>query len=369
MASSYWERRAALRQAAYDRANNRAVAAASRAYERAMRQLDSDIDAIMATYGRKTGLTPLEAYNFLRDGVPAGVMDSLRARAGAISDPAQRKQLDIMLRTDAYRARISRIDAIKDATRVGLTEAADVELGMLTPHLRNVGSLAYSRTMFDIQQATAGFRMVGIPRRALDAILKSKWAGNAFSESVWANRDAVYSMMDKTLMEIVSMGKLSNPTLRDLRGMVSLDKWRAQAKSVFKDESQYAKYAANRLIRTESAYVANQTTATAYSECGIEKYEYMATLDSRTSKKCSGLDGKIFNLEDKEVGVNYPPLHPFCRSTVAPVIDGLVREGLTRSARNQYGKTITVPRNMKYSEWAAWQQDGAPPLAAWRAGR
>ena len=368
MATPYWEHRAALRQAAYDRANNKVVESVSRAYDRTMRQLDKDIDTIMATYTRKTGLSTREAYDFLRDGVPQSVMDDLRSRIAVISDPRQRKRLEVMLRTDAYRARISRLDAIKASTRVGLTEAAEAELGALEPHLRHTADLAYSRTMFDIQHATSiGFQGVGVPRRALDTILKSKWAGTHYSTSVWQNRDAMAGILDRALMEQASMGKLSDMTMQDVRGMVDLNKWRNQVKSKFKTEAQYQKYAANRLIRTESAYVAGQTTAVAYDECGIEKYEYIATLDSRTSEKCSGLDGKIFEMSEKEVGVNYPPAHPHCRSSVAPVIDGLTREGLTRAARDANGKTVYVPRDMKYQEWKAWQKDGAPAdVKAWR---
>ncbi len=318
MASAYWNNRAALRQAAYDRANNKVVESVSKTYDRTMRQLDDDIDTIMATYTRKTGLSPREAYDFLRDGVPQSVMDDLSVRISQIADPKQQKKLSVMLRTDAYRARISRLDAIKASTRVGLTEAAEVELKALEPHLRHTAELAYNHTMFDIQKVTAGFQTVGVPRKALDTILKSKWAGDTFSQSVWANRDATYSLMDKALMEVSSMGKLSDPTMKDLRGMVSIDKWKAQVKSKFKNEAQYRKYAANRLIRTESAYVANQTTAIAYDECGIEKYEFMATLDSRTSQKCGDLDGKIFTMDEKETGVNFPPLHPMCRSQISP---------------------------------------------------
>jgi SPP1 gp7 family putative phage head morphogenesis protein len=212
--------------------------------------------------------------------------------------------------------------------------------------------------------------MAGVPRRALDTILKSKWAGTHYSTSVWQNRDAMAGILDRALMEQASMGKLSDMTMQDVRGMVDLNKWRNQVKSKFKTEAQYQKYAANRLIRTESAYVANQTTAVAYEECGIERYEYMATLDSRTSEKCSGLDGKIFEVSEKEVGVNWPPAHPHCRSSVAPVIDGLTREGLTRAARDANGKTVYVPRDMKYQEWKAWQKDGAPAdVNAWRESK
>ena len=364
MASQYWEHRAALRQAAYDRANNKVVESVSRAYDRTMRQLDKDIDTIMATYTRKTGLSTREAYDFLREGVPQSVMDDLRSRAAVISDPRQRKQLEVMLRTDAYRARISRLDAIKASTRVGLTEAAEAELGVLTPHLRHTADLAYSRTMFDIQKVTAGFEMVGVPRKALDTILKSRWSGMNYAQSVWANRDAMAGILDRALMEQASMGKLSQITFDNVRGIVDSKAWAdkvaAGIKSKFKNEMQYSKYAANRLIRTESAYVAGQTTAVAYDECGIERYEYMATLDSRTSEKCSGLDGKIFEMSEKEVGVNWPPLHQHCRSSTSPRIDGLTREGLQRAARDANGKSVYVPRSMKYNSWVAWQKDGAP---------
>lgn len=370
MATPYWEHRAALRQAAYDRANNKTVEAVSRAYDRTMRQLDEDIDTIMATYTRKTGLSVREAYDFLRDGVPQSVMDDLRSRIAVISDPSQRKRLGVMLRTDAYRARISRLDAIKASTRVGLTEAAEAELRALEPHLRHTADLAYSRTMFDIQKTTVGFQTVGVPRRALDTILKSRWAGTHYSTSVWQNRDAMAGILDRALMEQASMGKLSQITFDNVRGIVDTQAWAdkvaAGMKSKFRDEMQYSKYAANRLIRTESAYVAGQTTAVAYEECGIERYEYMATLDNRTSTVCAGLDGQIFNLEDKEVGVNWPPLHPMCRSQISPRIDGLTRENLTRAARDAKGKSIYIPRDMKYSQWAAWQKDGAPSdVSAW----
>ena len=44
-------------------------------------------------------------------------------------------------------------------------------------------------------------------------------------------------------------------------------------------------------------------------------------LDSRTSKICREKDGQIFKVEEAEVGKNYPPLHPFCRSTAVIVTD------------------------------------------------
>jgi uncharacterized protein with gpF-like domain len=44
-------------------------------------------------------------------------------------------------------------------------------------------------------------------------------------------------------------------------------------------------------------------------------------LDSRTSEICRELNGKRFKLSEAEVGVNYPPMHPNCRSTTQLVLD------------------------------------------------
>jgi SPP1 gp7 family putative phage head morphogenesis protein len=370
MASSYWEARGALRQAVYDRKNNEIVKSVSRTYDRVSRQLEDDIDSIIETYTRKSGLSPRQAYEYLRSGVPEGILDNLRERVGSLINGKERRKLEVILNTSGYRARISRVDAIKASSRVGLTEAAEVELVALKGHLEGISEVAYSRMMFDVQKGLGiGFESAGVPRKALNEILSSKWAGASYSDSVWLNRDATASMMDKVLMEMSTMGKLSDPTLQDVRGMVDVSKWKGSLKSKFKDVEQYRKYAANRLIRTESAYVANQSTAIAYEDCGIERYEFVSILDGRTSQKCGDLDGKIFDMDEMEVGVNYPPTHPHCRSNTAPVIEGVDKTGWERRGRGKDNKSVLLPRSMDYSTWKRWQDAGCPDVVEWTKGQ
>lgn len=124
------------------------------------------------------------------------------------------------------------------------------------------------------------------------------------------------------------------------------------------EEANGSRFAANRLLRTETNYISNQATAEAYEDAGIEKYRYMSVLDGRTSKKCQEKDGQEFLLSEKEVGVNYPPLHPWCRSSVAPVIDGISHEHMKRWARDPVtGEEMKVPRDMSYQEWLKTMQD------------
>ena len=374
----YWEDRARLRQLAYDRKNNLAMAEIDKAYNRATTQLNIDIDTIFSTYQRKTGLSADEAFKFLDEGIPPDIYQSLLARAATVADPKQRKQLYTTLRAEAYKARITRIQAIQDATYTGMTEAADVELRVMDKLLRDSADMGYSRMMYDIQSKTGvGFQMVGVPSRGLDTILKSKWSGTNYAVRVWQNRDAMAGLLNSAMLEQVSIGELSAQSMKDLRGMVDTKAWAQKVadgmKSKFKDETQYAKYAANRLVRTESAYAANQTTAIAYDECEIDRYEFLATLDGRTSPMCQEHDGLInpgtggpYITADKEIGVNWPPLHPFCRSSTAPVLDTQDNSLRTRAAQGRDGKTVKIPRSMNYQSWKAWQDAGAPDLATWR---
>lgn len=79
-------------------------------------------------------------------------------------------------------------------------------------------------------------------------------------------------------------------------------------------------FEARRLVRTETACVANMAELYGYKELDIDEYEFSACLDSRTSDLCRELDGKVFKRNSAQAGVNLPPMHPFCRSTTLPVL-------------------------------------------------
>lgn len=70
------------------------------------------------------------------------------------------------------------------------------------------------------------------------------------------------------------------------------------------------------------------------------------------SEICRSLDGKIFSLKDRKVGKNYPPMHPWCRSTTISVIDEDELKNMKRRAYNpETGRTELVPASMTYEEW------------------
>ena len=108
---------------------------------------------------------------------------------------------------------------------------------------------------------------------------------------------------------------------------------------------------AGRIIMTESAYFTELANKDSYNELGVQQYEIIATLDSRTSEICQEMDGKVFDMSIFEPGVTAPPFHPNCRSTTAPYFEDdydLIGE---RVARDENGNTYYVPADTTFKDW------------------
>ena len=85
------------------------------------------------------------------------------------------------------------------------------------------------------------------------------------------------------------------------------------------DVTKLANYQVRTIVRTSINQVQNQASQAVYAanKKVSPKYEYVATLDSRTSAICMRLDGREFEYNKGPT----PPQHFNCRSTTVPVVD------------------------------------------------
>ena len=126
---------------------------------------------------------------------------------------------------------------------------------------------------------------------------------------------------------------------------------------------------AKTLVRTEVTNTLNQATKLGYKESGVVKqYQYLATLDDRTSEICEALDGEVFDVDKSVTGLNYPPKHVNCRSTTIPYFD-TTSKGLTRIARDLGGNTFTVPSDMDVKSFRQIYVDKTLKRSEWDATR
>jgi len=75
------------------------------------------------------------------------------------------------------------------------------------------------------------------------------------------------------------------------------------------------------IARTETVRLANAGLKDLYVENDVKQYRYLAALDDRTSAICESLNGQVFNVLDGQPGVNMPPMHANCRSTIVGLVD------------------------------------------------
>ena len=101
------------------------------------------------------------------------------------------------------------------------------------------------------------------------------------------------------------------------------------------------------IVRTSVNQVQNAASQATYAanQDVTQKYEYVATLDARTSTICGSLDGQRFNYNEGPL----PPQHFNCRSTTVPIIDD---EDLRRKFPNtRPSATGRVPQDTNYATW------------------
>ena len=221
--------------------------------------------------------------------------------------PLEAKKLYLEIETLAARSRMSHLDSLK--------AQVDMEMVKLIfgveDSAKNALTSVYRDTFIEVTK-DLGINAI-VSRDKIKTVLDRPWSGANFSQRIWSNTDKLAQTVKQ---EIVN-------------GMIQGINLQTMAKRVSERFETAKKNDVERLLRTEVNYTLNQATLDGYKEAGIEKYEFSATLDSRTSQICSELNGEIFEIKKIAVGLNYPPMHPRCRSTTIPIIDyeSLINQG------------------------------------------
>ena len=140
----------------------------------------------------------------------------------------------------------------------------------------------------------------------------------------------------RRIKDVVRKGMIDNLAVNKIAKNVgdSIDLPRAQLKT---------------LSRTAITETSSNVSSATYklNEDVIDGYQYVATLDSRTSMICGRLDGKVFRLNDSR-GVR-PPQHFNCRSTTVPIVKSYEDLNNTNSSRISKRKLQRISKSKRAS--------------------
>lgn len=305
-----------------------------REYERATMSIKRDIEAFYARFAKNNEIDMAEVRKLLTTGELKEFKMTLKeftAKAKSNADGQWTKELNNVY----IRTRVSRLEALQ----VQINQQVEMLAGK-----RQVGTGAllggvykdtYYRTLYELQKGTGiGVSFARIDDDGMKTVLGAKLDGRNWSQRIWDDRTKLRQELQTKLSQSFIRGDSVDRTIKDVTERMNVSRSNAE-----------------RLVQTESAFFTGQATMAGYKESEVvQKYEVLATLDSRTTPICREMDGKVFPLSEMQVGVNYPPFHVRCRTTTVPYFDDEIDPG-ERIARDTDGKSYYVPGDITYGEW------------------
>ena len=257
------------------------------------------------------------------------------------------------LKNASARVHIDRLEAIRYQMAQHVERLAARENARLTDVLRDIYPDAYLRTGYEVQKKTDFDSFARIPEADVERILKKPWVSDGlnFSDRIWRDKERLLSTLQ---------GELT-------RGLIRGDPYAKIAQRIA-GRMNVAMSAASRLVETEAAFFSSKGQLDAFRDLGVEQYEFVATLDGKTSEICREMDGKVLPLSEFKPGITAPPLHCHCRSTTCPYFDDEFTENETRAARDpETGKTVQVDSKLSYGDWKDIFVDKKLTLDEWKA--
>ena len=341
----YWaKRKANLIYEQMDKAEKQADKF-DKVYEEAKAYLDKEINKIFDKFQRDYGLSENAARQVLKTMKDKKELADLRRMLEARPNDPNIQRLLADLDSPAYSFRMKRLERLSDDLDRMRESIYHSEKTGSDAFYSDLMKDSYYKATFDLQQQTGlAYGFSGLPESEIKHLQSFSWVGDGstYSTNIWKNTGKLTSSIKDELLMSLMTGRDTRETAQAI----------AERFNVGRND-------ARRLVRTESAFFHNQMELLSYEDAEITKYKFVAVLDKRTSHICQEHDNMVYDTDKAVPGVNYPPLHPWCRSTTIAHDDDIDYSKLERRARNpETGKVEYVPADMTYKEWYSKYVDG-----------
>ncbi len=354
---SYWERRYLKDKAAsVNRSEDYLLKEQQKMYSQAAEEIEKEIRKLYQKFADQQHVTLAEAKRKISDAdfrkidwqgmimqsgnYTSGLQNGERLPGDVIARiEKQHQDLEEQMRLYSRKGKISYLELRKLEIDKKLVSLYDSQQASIYDYLSSEFDDGYYKGIFNVQQRIGfGKNFVYPNERAVEKAVLNRYDKRNYSKSLYAH----CKHFSDDLRQNLTIGLIRGESLEKMASRIH-------------KRMNVAYRAAKTLVRTETAYIFEKATKEAYEAAGIEWYEYLATLDGRTSEACQELDGKHFKVKDAVPGKNYPPMHPNCRSTTVCWFpdEEQKKAATTRDARDENGKYYEVPADMTYKQWQA----------------
>lgn len=305
-------------------------------YKQSKAYLDKQINKVFDKFQRDYGLSERDARQVLKNMKDQKDLNELRKVLEARPNDPNIQHLLADLDSPAYAYRMKRLERLNDDLDRMRESIYHSEKSGSDAFYSELMKDSYYKATFDLQQQTGlAYSFSDLPETEIKRLRGLKWTGEGYSDRIWSNTGELASSVKDELLISLMTGR----SVRDTSQAIA-------------ERFEVGQNKARRLVRTESAFFHNQMELLSYEDAEITKYKIVAVLDKRTSHICQEHDNKVYDTDKAVPGVNYPPFHPWCRSTTIAHDEDADYSKLERRARNpKTGKVEYVPADMSYKEW------------------
>ena len=293
---NYWQKRQQQLNKQLEKDEEKLKKRLSSYFDAEYRKLDKQI----AAYYKQYGTDNVIQYRRLMESLPEEDKRLLMEQMDEFAKKYPEYASLMPVRESIYR--LNRLEGLQYSVRMQQLEIGAVENEQIAAHLnrnaeRGVNAAAESMGFgknFYANNPDISKLFINVP-----------WSnGENFSQKIWNNTTKLANYLNSDIAQGIARGDSYERLTRRLRERFS---------SVSRND-------AYRLNYTEGTYVMAEATMQPFTEA-FEKYRLSTVGDGKVCSICRGVAREVFNISDRQPGVNFPPLHPWCRCTFTIEVD------------------------------------------------
>lgn len=286
--STYWSRRQAQLAAALEKDETKLKKRLTAYYSAEYSALDKEL----AAYYQKYGVDNVIEYRRLLETLPDADKRLLIERMDDFAEKYPQYKSLMPVRESIYK--LDRLEGLQYSVRLHQLNIGAITNEEVTAHLKRQalrGANAATEAMgfgknFYSERSDIVHKFVG-----------TEWAnGKDFSTRIWENTDKLAGYLNTDIAQGFARGE-------------SYEKLTQRLQQRFENVSQRDAY---RLIYTEGTYVMNEASIAAFEE-DFDYYKLSPVRDGKTCSVCVDVSRSTFEIKNRQPGVNFPPMHPYCR--------------------------------------------------------
>jgi SPP1 gp7 family putative phage head morphogenesis protein len=344
---TYWSKRLQELDASLSKDEKQLFSELSKYYEQEYAALDKEIAAYYAKYGEENVIAFRTLLLELPDADKQLLLQNMDEFAKQYPEFAEL----LPVRESIYK--LNRLEGLQTSSVLQQLKIGAIEQTKFREHFEKQ-VLKYAN--YAAEKLGFGTNFYRIDSEMLQVVIGNPWCnGKDFSERIWANREA----LAQTLQNEIANGLIRGEDYRTMSRILQ---------QKFENTSQKQ---AERLVFTEDTYLSNEAKIRPFERnAAYTHYEYLCVEDHRTCETCRALSGQTFEISKRNAGLNFPPMHPWCRCTVMPVVEDLetiksrltsggndgkieVRFETPEKMQKHYDKHIDKYGNISISEYIA----------------